>query len=342
MQGARASGMAMLHQEHFHRRWPSLRDPHVRALAWLLDAPDLLAVDAPCWGGRVATLGAPAPAVVAWLEALQQPQALAELHAELQRHPTARLGRYAEQLLGFYLRWRGQLVANNLQVRDDGPARVTIGEFDFLVRRPDVNADSGLEHWEFATKFYLLQHDQAQEGADADAFVGPNLADSLGRKMRKIMTQQLMLSRHRAAALVLPEPVCSAQALVRGWLFYAHDMRLPAAMGIAADHCRGFWADAAGWQQRYASSQQRCFVLLQRLEWLAPARLPMARTMSRDALLGELAAITEPVLVAVCRAPQAAEEGDAIEIERGFAVPPDWQRRAGQQLRQAVVVTGLR
>jgi hypothetical protein len=334
----------MPHQAQFHRRWPGLRDPHVRTLAWLLDAPDLLAVDAPCWAGRVATLGAPAPEVVTWLDDLQQPQALAALHAELQRQPTARLGRYAEQLLGFYLRWRQQLVAANLQVRDDGPARVTIGEFDFLVRRPDVAAGNGLEHWEFATKFYLLQHDPAQDqdGTAADAFVGPNLADSLGRKMRKIMTRQLMLSQHRAAALVLPEPVASAQALVRGWLFYAHEMRLPPAMGIAEDHCRGFWADAGGWQQRYASLPGVQFVLLRRLEWLVPARVPMARTISLKALLLELDGITEPVLVAVCRGPQADEQGDAIEIERGFAVPPDWQQRAGEQVRQAVVVTGLR
>jgi hypothetical protein len=29
-------------QQQFHARWHCLRDPHVRALAWLLDAPDLL------------------------------------------------------------------------------------------------------------------------------------------------------------------------------------------------------------------------------------------------------------------------------------------------------------
>ncbi|EJM96750.1 DUF1853 family protein [Herbaspirillum sp. YR522] len=337
-----AAGVAMLHQERFHRRWPSLRDPHVRTLAWLLDAPDLLARDAPCWAGRVATLGVPSPEVVAWLDALQQAPALADLQAELQRQPTARLGRYAEQLLGFYLRWRGQLVAANLQVRDDGPGRVTLGEFDFLVRRPDVNADAGLEHWEFATKFYLLQHDPAQHDGGADAFVGPNLADSLGRKMRKIMTQQLMLSRHRAAGQVLPAPVSSAQALVRGWLFYADDMRLAPAMGIADDHCRGFWADAMGWQARYALAPELHFVLLRRLEWLAPARVPMARTVPLDRLMVELAAIDEPVLVAVCRAPQADEQGDAIEIERGFAVPPDWQQRAVRQVRHAPVTTALR
>ncbi|MCA1323493.1 DUF1853 family protein [Herbaspirillum sp. alder98] len=342
MPSTRPPGVAMLHQERFHRRWPTLRDPHVRTLAWLLDAPDLLAIDAPCWDGRVATLGPPAPEVVAWLDALQQPAALAGLHDELQRHPTARLGRYAEQLLGFYLHWRQQLVAANLQVRDDGPSRVTIGEFDFLVRRPDVNAGHGLEHWEFATKFYLLQHDPAQDGTGADAFVGPNLADSLGRKMRKIMTRQLLLSQHRAAALVLPEPVTSAQALVRGWLFYAQPMRLPAVLGIAEDHCRGFWADADGWQSRYASSPELMFVPLRRLEWLAPARVPMARAISLAALLEELAGIEEPVLVAVCRAPQADDQGDAVEIERGFAVPQDWQRRAGEQVRQAVVSTGSR
>nr|WP_308622168.1 DUF1853 family protein [Massilia sp. Se16.2.3] len=41
----------------------------------------------------------------------------------------------------------------------------------------------GAEHIEFATKFYLLQ---GEAGDRFDALVGPNLADSLGAKMRKI------------------------------------------------------------------------------------------------------------------------------------------------------------
>ncbi|WP_308621444.1 hypothetical protein [Massilia sp. Se16.2.3] len=42
---------AASYQEGFHRRWSHLRRARVRALAWLLDSPDLLDADAPHWQG---------------------------------------------------------------------------------------------------------------------------------------------------------------------------------------------------------------------------------------------------------------------------------------------------
>src|SRR5438094_190008 len=77
----------------------------------------------------------------------------------------------------------------------------TIGEFDFLL---DAGAD-GVEHIEFATKLYLLQGGvHGDIGASFDSFVGPNLADSLGRKMRKVFDRQLQLGSHPAAQEFLP------------------------------------------------------------------------------------------------------------------------------------------
>ncbi|NUU00083.1 DUF1853 family protein [Herbaspirillum robiniae] len=334
-------------QQRFQRRWPQLRDPHVRALAWLLDAPDLMAADAPCWQGRIATLGPVSEDVAGWLNRLQDDPALNQsLHAHMERQPSARLGRYAEKLLGFYLARQGQLVAANLQVRNNGATRETLGEFDFLVKRPDAASGAGLEHWEFATKFYLLEPAPRVadgDGMSPDAFVGPNLADSLGRKMRKIMAQQLMLSQHPAAAAVLPEPVVSAQALVKGWLFYRDSPddqgdapALPPAMGIEPRHCRGFWCDVGGLQAR-AFPPGTLFLLLPRLEWLAPARAPVSRGLDLPDLLTALAArfsLEEaPVMLAVCR---ASVTGEMLEVERGFIVPDGWERRAADSARHAV------
>jgi hypothetical protein len=45
----------------FERRWGHLRRARVRALAWLLDAPDLLDIHDPHWQGRIATLGPMTP-----------------------------------------------------------------------------------------------------------------------------------------------------------------------------------------------------------------------------------------------------------------------------------------
>jgi hypothetical protein len=327
-------------QQRFQRRWPRLRDPHARALAWLLDASDLMAADAPCWEGRIATLGPVSAGVEAWVNRLQDdPQLNHLLRDHLARQASARLGRYAEKLLGFYLQQQNQLVAANLQVRNGGPTRETLGEFDFLVRRPDVACAEGLEHWEFATKFYLLETPSiSPAGPGAEAFVGPNLADSLGRKMRKIMERQLMLSRHPAAAAVLPQPVTSARALVKGWLFYRDEaLPLPPSMGIAAGHCRGFWCEAQELAARVFPQDAR-FVLLPRLEWLAPARVALARTLTWPELQGELATRlaleAAPQMVAVCEISEDGEE--AIETERGFIAPDGWRQRAAEAVRLAV------
>jgi hypothetical protein len=314
-------------QQQFHRRWPSLRDPHVRALAWLLDAPDLLDAQTLRWNGRIATLGALSEMDITWLQALDKNPR--ELYLLINAQPSARLGRYAEKLMTFYLQQTGRLIAHNVQVRN-GP-NDTIGEFDFLVHD---EAQTGAVHWEFATKFYLLESHRDQ--MQADAFVGPNLADSLGAKMDKIMQQQLMLSAHPAAAQYLPQPVTRAQALVKGWLFYCETTEaasLPAGLGISAQHCRGFWCELSALE---LSDSDR-YLVLPRLEWLAPARTLAGKTLSgaqlREAVQLLFNETLAPVMIAVCDV-----EGEvALERRRGFLVPDDWRGKAAQRVQHAVV-----
>ena len=313
-------------QQGFHRRWRQLTDPHVRALAWLIDAPSLLDPAAPQWAGRIAELAPDAgDAARHWLLALDRaPQAL---HAHIALHAHARLGRYAEQLMTFYLQHLGVLAAHNLQVRD-GDKR-TLGEFDFLLWR-----DKALLHWEFATKFYLLQSPPAgavrQERADY--FVGPNLADSLGAKMQKIFQRQLSLSDHPAAQALLPQPVSAAQALVKGWLFYPDgDYPASSALGVCSLHCRGFWCGLDDLPEATA------YAVLPRLSWLAPARLALADTLERGQLGDEIASLfakdqAMPVLVAL----MCVEDGVALETSRGFIVPEGWRERAGQRVQAAL------
>src|SRR5690606_30524607 len=113
---------------------------------------------------------------------------------------------------------------------------------------------------------------------DADYFVGPNLADTLGAKMHKIFDHQLLLSSHPAAQAVLPQSVAQAQALVKGWLFYRDgdgDEWAPHAYGTSPSHCRGFWCALSEMENRSGDR----YVILPRLQWLAPARLPWQETM---------------------------------------------------------------
>jgi hypothetical protein len=314
-----ASNSSASFQSQFHQRWGDLQDRHVRALAWLLCAPDLLDASAPSWQGRIASLdeGLLRKDLYAWLHALDRTPAA--LYDYLGTQPHVRLGRYAEKLLAFYLAQQGVLLAHGVQVREENR---TIGEFDFLLK-----LQNRLVHWEFATKFYLLE--SSGNGHDADYFVGPNLADTLGAKMHKIFDRQLKLSEHAAARAHLPEAVAAAQALVKGWLFYHEGPHFMQADGTSAAHCRGFWlalAETEGLQGEY-------FAVLPRLEWLAPARLPLERTMDKEALRQMLAEYfagdTMPLMVAVLD----VENGVARESSRGFIVPDDWQTRAAYRTK---------
>jgi hypothetical protein len=301
------------YQASFNARWGHLTHPHVRSLAWLLDAPDLLDPADPHWEGRIASLGTLAPHVDAWLARVDQDPS--RLNAELGTRLYTRLGLYAEKLMAFYYREHGLLVAHGLQVR--AARNDTVGEFDFLL---DAGPE-GLEHIEFATKFYLL------EGAAAsrfDTFVGPNLADSLGAKMRKIFDRQLALGAHPAARAVLPRPVLRARALVKGWLFYPADAQRGMA-GISAQHCRGFWCAVGELEQL----EDDAFVVLPRLQWLAPYRgqadaPALGRGQLRALLAAQFETVTMPVLVAAVR----EQEGVLVETARGFIVPNDWRAKA--------------
>ncbi len=314
------------YQAGFARRWGHLTRPAVRALAWLLESPDLLDPAGPDWQGSVATLGPIDADTAAWLAALEIDPA--PLEAALGERPYSRLGLYAEKLMAFYFAQRGDLVAHGLQVR--AARNDTVGEFDFLL------ADgAGLRHLEFATKFYLL--DSVDDTTDFDLLVGPNLADTLGRKMRKIFSQQLALSRHVAAQAVLDRPVVAAQALVKGWLFYPPGPapRLP---GIGPRHCRGHWHTVSN----LAAADGEQFVVMPRLQWLAPLQVPaqpgldgvLAPTpppLAREALAALLHRKFDtdraPVMVAAVR-----REGNwLLEQSRAFVVPDEWPALAAQR-----------
>ncbi|HJV84904.1 MAG TPA: DUF1853 family protein [Noviherbaspirillum sp.] len=309
-------------QARFHRRWNHLNDPHVRTLAWLLDSPDLLDPHSAEWAGRIASVGAVDGAIEAWLTGLDQEPGT--LHAYLDLKPFARLGRYAEKLMAFYLEHRGWLVAHGVQVRVG--KNDTVGEFDFLLRQ-----DKALIHWEFATKLFLLE--SSGHGCEADYFIGPGLVDTLGTKIRKIMARQLALSRHPAALLQLTEPIAAAQALLKGWLFYHERSPMPALPSwISPQHCRGFWRALEELDE--ISGQH--FVVLPRLSWLAPAKLAIVeaaldREALRQALTSHFAETSGPALVAVLE----SEGGHMLESDRGFIVPNDWRTRAEAKISQA-------
>ncbi len=306
-------------QARFHLRWEALRNPHVRALAWLLDSPDLLDADAPRWQGRIAQLPPHAADDARdWL--LQLEAAPGPLEAFLAVHPLTRLGRYAENLLAWYFDHLGILAAHGLQVH--AGKDTTVGEFDFLLRRGDA-----LLHWEFATKFYLLWSDDPALACvqQADYFVGPNLSDTLGNKIRKTLDRQLLLGNHPAAQAVLPQPLALAQALMKGWLFYRRGEVPPMLQaGVSPQHCRGWWCTL----NELVSHVGERAAIIPRIAWMAPARLKDSEAHSAsqlaEALRQGFGRDPMPVMVAALE-----RHGDEwLESERGFVVPDRWPAEA--------------
>jgi hypothetical protein len=305
-------------QARFAQAWHGLANPHVRALAWLLDSPGLLDPAHPHWEGKIATLPEPGSALREWLFALDADPS--PLLASLGDKTYTRLGLYAEKLIAYYFREQGTLVAHGLQVR--AARNDTVGEFDFLLDAGNGNA----LHIEFATKFYLLEGVWPDQ---LDSLVGPNLADSLGQKMRKITSKQLALAGHPAAQAVLPRPVERAQALVKGWLFYPRGT-VSGLEGLDPRHCRGTWCSA----DELEALEGEAFIQLSRLEWLAPVRTADAGTvLSREALAERVrehfSVPAMPMLVAAVR-----EEGGVwTEAGRAFVVSEDWRARAAARRR---------
>lgn len=310
-------------QQQFHQRWQHLRDMHVRALAWIISSPDLLDRESAVWKHQIGRLDVDQQ-IDSWLNNLDaNPSAF---HSALQLQTHRRLGHYAENLLRFYFAERGELFASNLQVND--VLHRTIGEFDYLLQ-----TTGGLIHWELATKFYLFQKPMDVQSGERSVssydYLGPNLADSLGAKMRKILDQQLSLSTHPAVQTILNREIISAQALIKGWLFYRADSaeiddKTLSMLGINQHHCRG-----CRWN--YAELSAMPFthaVILPRLLWLAPAQKGFDEVLERSDALRELESIMArdqaPVMVALM---QPAGEW-LQEWRRGMLVPDDWEMRA--------------
>lgn len=314
---------SLSHQAEFQQRWACLSNPHVRALVWLLEAPDVLDADAARWQGKIAQLPAgTAERCRDWLLQLDADASAFEAYLDVKRF--TRLGRYAERLLAWYFKHQGQLVAHGLPVRSG--KEETIGEFDFLLK-----FEQSLVHWELATKFYLLAVDDPALASvqQVDYFVGPNLADTLGRKMRKILDRQLALGTHPAAKALLPEPLSAAQALVKGWLFHRRGSHLDLAqLGISEHHCQGWWCTLNELEVHVGPVG----AVLPRIAWLAPARLPLNEGIELPRFSNQLRHHFEqdnmPLMVASLR-----REGDVwLETERGFVVPDAWPQQAVEKI----------
>jgi hypothetical protein len=314
------------YQDGFHQEWSRLTDKHVRALAWLLTSPDLLDKNSVIWWHQIGTLDVSnREKLRAWLFSLDAHPTV--LHEALKIHKFLRLGHYAEDLLAFYFNHEGLLFGHGVQVHN--AQAETIGEFDYL-----LFAQGGLLHIELATKFYLFHHVRDVNHSNSVAasvydYLGPNLNDSLGAKMQKILQRQLSLSEHDAAKKMIQAKIIAAQAIIKGWLFYRSAEPRQIVPGIGQNHCLGFWWTQAEFEQLAIPYALR----LERLQWLAPAQVGIDEVMDKsliiDLLHRHFHTDATPVMVAIMK-----KNGSVMqEFCRGMVVPNDWPMKANQLAR---------
>ncbi len=240
-----------------------------------------------------------------------------------------RLGYYFESLVEFWLRhtFAQHLIVPHLQVKNDRHSPRTIGEFDYLL------ADSATQrilHWEVAVKFYLY----FQQPDSRILWYGPNPRDRLDLKLQRLFHHQLALSRLSAAQKTLQQagltwPV-TPHLLLKGYLFYPshsdwrHRLDTP---DLSPQHARGWWTYLNSFEIPNAH-EDRCWLYLPRLHWLAPA---VVRGEAENALmdfaqlhsfcLDLLQRKQRPPLIAEMR---RSETGSWQEVSRGFVVPQQW------------------
>jgi uncharacterized protein len=302
--------------KHLHTILNQLHDPAVRDLAWTIAAPSLLDPEFPAYQGKVVSDAWCASALENchdWLLHLDQHPA--KLHQLIEKRATRRLGYYFETLIEFWLAHASgiQLLAHNLPVKDK---LITIGEFDFLLRDPQGNTF----HWETAIKFYL----QDEASFEQHHFIGPGGYDRLDLKLDKIFSHQLQLA-HSPACHV---KVDTNMAFVKGMLYY-HPAATPTRPppGISPAHLRGWWVRHQADAIPQTSSDSR-WIILSRLNWLAPAFLPSgANVMTRTELEQKVqenfqARNNALLLVELAQKP----DGYWQEIARGFVVTTIWPK----------------
>jgi len=304
--------------------------PLVRDLAWLLLAPDLIAM--PCPGRPTREelgLGDDAH-LSAWLA--DHEAAPEALEASLEPALTGRMGRYHEGLWQFLLAEAPgtRLLAHNLRIHR---GTRTLGELDLLYCHRD---DPRPVHLEVAIKFYLGLP-QGPGAADSQArWIGPGGADSLAAKREHLHRHQLALTRTpeaQAALASLPSPdappgrggtppTVSVRLAMPGVLFMPWHAPLPAPREATPEHLTGRWLYVRDWHRlRDGLPPGTRGAWLRKPHWLAlPRHETLVPLRDLEALLAQhVGSAASPVQLCLWHRDMG--------WRRVFVVADDWPRQ---------------
>ncbi|MBW5798952.1 DUF1853 family protein [Halomonas elongata] len=259
------------HDTDFLERW---QHPQVRDLAWLLLAPDLLAL---AWPGRPtrSALGLGELATLrGYLDTLEAYPG--DLEAKTGTPGATRLGHYHERLWQHLLETapNTRLLAHNLPVVRE---RRTLGELDLLYRN---NGERTPVHLEVAIKFYLGLPEGPGEARDQARWVGPGGLDSLAIKRAHLERHQLPMADMPEAQRAMSQRLGEAfggrlhqRLAMPGVLFYPYRHRMPAPRQAHPAHRHGQWLHWRDWPAMEATlPRQTRGAFLGKPHWLAPPR----------------------------------------------------------------------
>jgi len=244
--------------------WRSYQHPAVRDLVWLIASAPLISPEHaqdphaywPSAEDYLALYARHEP----WLRQLDAaPQ---RLEAVLSQARDLRLGRYAEDLLHFWLsdpdNHEFEPVAEHVALRENG---ITLGELDFLVRE---RATGQLWHIELALKFYLGTYTSSSPEL---RWFGPNRSDSLARKLSHLRNKQLPLLSTAPGKAWLDAKGLSHEKPPRPWAWLKGRLFQPQAL-VAHPH-QAQWFSVEDFQC-YAENHPYQWYLLEKKHWLAP------------------------------------------------------------------------
>lgn len=207
-----------------------------------------------------------------------------------------------------------ELVARNLQIFDN---HRTLGELDMLVRD---KARDVLMHWEITVKFYL--------GLTPDHWPGPNPADSLGQRAKRLLEHQFPMLHNTVCQQLLQSRGWSVQEqylFSRGRLFYPAGQHWPAPKHSHAPHLHGQW-----WTEQQLTRQPHHWQPLEKSEWLQPPSMSdnQHNWLASNQMIDYVEAAGRPVM-ALRHVPAATAQPD-------FIVPQRWldDARSAQSFAQ--------
>ena len=289
-----------------------LQNLHLRRIEWAISSPSLM--DYPFCVNYIRD-EKHRRSVTKLLAELDSEGASVNAHFDNLRHMP--MGKYFEQLILFILDkdQRFVVLLANHQIIED---KRTIGEIDVILKDLETGQ---VEHWEICLKFYL----QSKKSKDQLDMLGPGAKDNMDRKIRKLTSHQMKLSKHPSIKYLVGTENIESKLFMKGQLFY----HLGQIEEIALDVNQG--SESCSWcfqsEAKDMLNQSLKYLIINKPDWIGKLILQTDENLlSKDETLlmceDWFSNQGEPFLFVGL----AETETGWQEETRGFVVPTSWPK----------------